>query len=52
MVLVQFEVVLYFWLGLVKIGLDWFGGVFVKREKCWVFKGNAFKTPILVLAID
>ena len=47
MVLVQFEVVLYCWLGLVWIGLDRFGGVFVKREKCWVFKGNAVKTPVL-----
>ena len=37
------------------IGLDWFGGVFVKREmfdfqrKCYQ---NFVKTPILVLAIN
>ena len=23
--------------------LDWFCVMFVKREKCWVFKGNAVK---------
>ena len=40
MVLVQFEVDLYCWLGLVLIGLE---ECFVKREKCWVFKGNAVK---------
>ena len=44
MVLVQFEVVFGGWY--------WFGGEFVKKEKCWVFKGNAVKTPVLVLTID
>ena len=30
---------------------DWFYIMFVKG-KCWVFKGNAVKTPVLVLTID
>ena len=53
MVLVQFEVVLYCWFGIV---LDWFIGVFVKREKMLGFQRkccqNFVKTLVLVLTID
>ena len=45
----------YCWLVLVWIGLDWFGGVVVKREMfgfqrkcCQTF----VKTPVFVMAID
>ena len=47
MVLVQFEIVFHC--------LDWFRGVFVKRENVGFSKemmSKNFKTPILVLDID
>ena len=49
MVLVQFEVVLYCWLGLVWRNVCKKGKMLGFKRKCYQ---NFVKTPVLVLAID